>query len=173
MWGHLDTRESTTDLSAPEPLTGGVHHVAVQTGDMDTSIAWYRDFLGCDVTWSMSGGFSALSRRRLPGLSRVAELAVADMRFHLFTRASGTVPPPADANQFQHVCLRVPSADQLNRWRTRWIQLYESGRFRFTRPEPASEIDIDADGMQSFYAFDVNGLEFEFTYLPDTADDLG
>ena len=24
----------------------------------------------------------------------------------------------------------------------------------------------DDDGVQSFYAYDVNGLEFEFTYMP-------
>lgn len=155
---------------APRPLTGAIHHVAVQTGDIDAAIAWYTDFLGCSVRWSIDGGFSALSRRRLPGLRRVVELAVADMRFHLFTRGPADQPAGADANQFQHVCIRVSSAEELRRWRERYVELFASGRYAFRRPEPASEIDVDADGMQSFYAFDVNGLEFEMTYLPGSDD---
>ncbi|WP_431947452.1 VOC family protein [Micromonospora marina] len=153
------------------PLTGFINHVGVQTADLATAITWYQDFFGCVTSWRMTGGFSALSHRRLPGLSELVEVAVADVRFHLFTRNSGPQRlPAADADQFQHVCLTVPSPEDLRSWRAHWFALYESGRYRFARPEPASEIDTDADGMQSFYAYDVNGLEFEFAYLPGAAD---
>jgi hypothetical protein len=33
----------------------------------------------------------------------------------------------------------------------------------------ATDIVVDADGGASFYALDVNGLEFEFTCLPGGA----
>lgn len=155
----------------PAPLTGAINHVGVQTADLTNAIAWYQDFLGARVSWEMNQGFSALSQRRLPGLSRLVEVTVADIRLHLFTRDIGPAgPPPAEANQFQHVCLRVATAEELRRWRRHWFSLYESGRYTFVRPEPASEIDTDAVGMQSFYAYDVNGLEYEFTYLPDGVD---
>ncbi|TNH22732.1 VOC family protein [Micromonospora orduensis] len=145
--------------------------MGVQTADLANSIAWYEDFLGCAVSWEMNQGFSALSQRRLPGLSHLVEVAVADIRLHLFTRDIDSAgPPAADANQFQHVCLRVATEEELRRWHRHWFSLYESGRYTFARQELASEIDIDADGMQSFYAYDVNGLEYEFTYLPDGAD---
>jgi hypothetical protein len=54
----------------------------------------------------------------------------------------------------------------LRELRRRWIELYESGRYLFTVHEPPTDVVTDDDGVQSFYAFDVNGLEFEFTYVP-------
>jgi catechol 2,3-dioxygenase-like lactoylglutathione lyase family enzyme len=155
----------------PAPLTGAIDHVGIQTTDLENAIGWYREFLGCTVSWQMDGGFSDLSRRRLPGLARVVEVAVGDIRLHLFTRDGGTQGPPvSEVNQFQHLCIRVGTPEQLRLWRARWLELYESGHYTFVRPEPATEIDIDGQGMQSFYVYDVNGLEIEFTYLPETAE---
>ncbi|BCJ44507.1 hypothetical protein GCM10010168_13200 [Actinoplanes ianthinogenes] len=169
---------TTSDVAAPGkasarpvPLTGAIDHVGIQTMDLENAVLWYREFLGCTVSWEMSSGFSDLSRRRLPGLTRLVEVAVGDIRLHLFTRDRGTHGPPAgEVNQFQHLCIRVDTPEQLRLWRGRYRELYESGRFTFARAEPATEIDIDGQGMQSFYAYDVNGLELEFTYLPDTSE---
>lgn len=58
---------------------------------------------------------------------------------------------------------------EMSAWQRHWTRLYESGRFHFTRDEPATEIVTDDDGVQSFYAFDVNGLEYEFTWIPEAA----
>ncbi|MFC3989254.1 VOC family protein [Actinoplanes siamensis] len=149
---------------------GALHHVAVQTSDIDSAIAWYTDFFGCVARWSMESGFSPQSCERLPGLARVVEMASGDMRFHLFTRGPGHDPADLDSNQFQHVCIRVDSPEELSRWRDKYMELYNSGRYVFRRPEPAGEIDIDADGMQSFYAYDVNGLEIEMSYMPGGDD---
>lgn len=166
--GYREPSASTT--AVPSRLTGGIDHIGVQTDDLPSSIRWYQEFFGCTETWRMDGGFSDLSHRRLPGISRLVELAVADIRFHLFTRSTGAGEQvAAEANQFQHVCIRVRSAAELRRWRAHWLRLYSSGQYAFARPEPASEIDVDKDGMQSFYAYDVNGLEFEFTYGPPGA----
>ncbi|WP_406631707.1 VOC family protein [Amycolatopsis sp. WGS_07] len=162
---------TTSDVVRPAPLAGAIDHVGIQTMDLENAVAWYQEFLGGTVSWEMNDGFSALSRQRLPGLARVVEVAAGGIRLHLFTRTAGTHAPPAsEANQFQHLCIRVGTAEQLRLWRLRWMQLYESGRYTFVRDEPATEIDIDAQGMQSFYAYDVNGLEVEFTYQPDAAE---
>jgi catechol 2,3-dioxygenase-like lactoylglutathione lyase family enzyme len=146
-------------------LTLTLHHIGVQTTDFDNSVAWYKQFFGCHVNWTLDK-FSELTLSRLPGIQRLAELAVGEVRFHVFDR-SGLDAPPLDVLQFQHVCLRASSADELRRWRDRWNELRDGGEFSFTRPDLPTDIVTDADGIQSFYAFDVNGLEFEFTYLPE------
>ncbi|HEV7649797.1 MAG TPA: VOC family protein [Actinophytocola sp.] len=150
-----------------EPVVvGGVHHVGVQTADLPGSIDWYQSFFGCTVSWTLTR-FSALSQRRLPGLTELVELAGGDLRFHLFVRDTPREEPiSATARQFQHLCLAVPSPESLRSWRDRWFDLYDSGRYSFVQAEPATEIDVDSDGMQSFYCLDINGLEFEFSYFP-------
>lgn len=149
-----------------EPAGLSLHHIAVQTADLNASIAWYRDFFGADVMWTLDT-FSELSMERLPGLSGLAELVAGGLRFHVFTRGpEHGVAPPADSNQYQHICIEVRTPEELRSWQAKWMSVYESGAHSFTRREAATEIVVDSDGVESFYAFDVNGLEFEFTYLP-------
>ncbi|MFF8957565.1 VOC family protein [Streptomyces sp. NPDC014894] len=148
------------------PLPPVIHHIAVQTTDLEASLAWYRDFFGASVSWTLDS-FSELSLSRLPGLSRLAEVTVGGLRFHLFTRgAEHGGPPPAGTHQFQHVCLEVGGAEELTAWHARWFAVHASGAHRFTRDEPATDIVVDGDGVRSFYAYDVNGVEFEFTWIP-------
>lgn len=144
-----------------------LHHVGVQTYDLADSLAWYRDFFGAEPTWTLEE-FSALTRSRLPGMRKLAELAVGDFHFHLFERAGARLEQHGDPVQFQHVCFAVESADELRRLRERWFELFESGRHRYARPDPPTYIDTDDRGVQSFYCLDVNGLEFEFTHIPAT-----
>lgn len=148
-----------------------IDHLGVQTADMEACVQWYKDFFGCTETWTLET-FSPLSRQRLPGLSRVVELTTPSLTFHIFTRQPGLHQlSVAEANQFQHVCIRVGSAAELRRWRDRWFALRPAYRDRFALDEPASEIDIDGRGVHSFYARDINGLEYEFTYLPHGHDE--
>ncbi len=150
-------------LAAADPT---IHHLAVQTADFEQSVAWYREFFGCETSWTLAE-FSDLTIGRLPGITRLAELTVGRLRFHVFSRGAGfDQPPPKDTQQFQHVCLDAGSADLLAAWRDRWQGVYDSGRYAFAIDEPATEIVVDAEGVQSFYCRDVNGLEFEFTYDP-------
>lgn len=153
--------------SRPAPVSPlRFHHVAVQTDDLDNCISWYQDFFTCRPTWTLDE-FSELTRSRLPGIVRLTEVTMGDIRLHLFERPGRAAPHPNDSTtQFQHVCLYVETGDELPVWRERWLELYASGRYRFAFDDLPSEIVTDADGTQSFYAFDVNGLEFEFTYLP-------
>jgi hypothetical protein len=67
------------------------------------------------------------------------------------------------------VCLAAGSGDELLLLRGRWLDLFVSGRYAFARDDQPTEIVTDADGTQSFYALDVNGLEFEFSYVRSPA----
>ncbi|MEU3186072.1 VOC family protein [Streptomyces sp. NPDC006923] len=147
-------------------LVPRLHHIGVQTRDLDNCTAWYEDFFGCVPAWSLDT-FSDLTLSRLPGITRLTELMVEDLRFHLFERAGhDPVLPGGNKAQFQHVCLSTGSSAELRAWRERWLRLYESGRYTFAAGDRPTEIVVDADGVESCYLFDVNGLEFEFTYVP-------
>jgi catechol 2,3-dioxygenase-like lactoylglutathione lyase family enzyme len=141
------------------------HHVGVQTNDLDNSVRWYEDFLGCEQAWTLDR-FSELTRDRLPGIRALTEMVVGNVRIHLFERPGLASDPAASAIQFQHFCFSVAAAEDLVTLRRRWIELQESGRYMFALDEQPTDIVIDADGVQSFYAYDVNGLELEFTFLP-------
>ncbi|MET9469984.1 VOC family protein [Streptomyces sp. NPDC006544] len=144
-----------------------IHHLGVQTADLDNSLNWYLEFFDAELRWSLDR-FSSLTLSRLPGIRRLVEVGAGDLRFHLFDRDghNGEIPDPHGL-QFQHACLQVGSPDDLEVIRRRWTDLYESGRFSFARPDQPTAIVVDGDGVQSLYLFDVNGLEFEFAYLPD------
>jgi catechol 2,3-dioxygenase-like lactoylglutathione lyase family enzyme len=146
----------------------GLHHLAVETADLDNSVAWYTNFFGGTVSWTLDA-FSELTRHRLPGIVRLTEVVACPVRFHLFTRDVDYTRPVADVLQFQHVCLVTDSLRSLASWRGRWQRLYASGAYSFACTEPATEIVTDAGQVSSFYAYDVNGLEFEFTHDPNKA----
>jgi catechol 2,3-dioxygenase-like lactoylglutathione lyase family enzyme len=159
-------RTSTTvDITHSAALS--IDHVAVETPDLESSIKWYIDFFGGRLTWRLKT-FSPQSTQRLPELAEVVEISCETVRFHLFTRASDYAPPTRTqpAVQFQHVCLSVSSPTFLCAWREKWFEVYNSGRYSYARVDPATEVDIDPDGNQSFYCHDINGLEFEFAYSP-------
>lgn len=150
-------------MTAP---TAALHHIAVESGDLDNSVRWYEDFFGAEATWS-TDRFSALTRGRLPGVARLTEVVAGGLRFHLFERTGGPVSPPAgDGTRFQHVCLVVGSSADLEQWRARWHELRDSGRYTYASAEPPTDIVVDDQGTASFYCLDVNGLEFEFTHVP-------
>lgn len=143
------------------------HHVGVQTTDLANSVRWYQDFFGASRSWSLTT-FSDLTRSRLPGIVSLTEVVLGDVRIHLFERPGQEAPMPGTSVvQFQHVCLSVDSRDELREWHERWTQLHRSGRYHFRFAEPATDIVEDDDGTRSFYALDVNGLEFEFTNVPN------
>jgi catechol 2,3-dioxygenase-like lactoylglutathione lyase family enzyme len=155
-------RTSAAHDGYPKPR---FHHVGIQTKDLENSVRWYEDFLRCERAWELDE-FSELTRRRLPGIRALTEMVVGSVRIHLFERPGRASDPAETAIQFQHFCFCVDAAEELVTLRRRWIDLYESGRYRFALDEQPTDIVVDADGVQSFYAYDVNGLEFEFTFLP-------
>lgn len=158
-----------TAKQRPDALRAGLHHLAVETADLPNCVAWYTDFFGGVVSWTLDT-FSDLTRQRLPGITRLTEVVAAGTRFHLFTRSAAYAHPSPDTLAFQHVCMTVDSPADLRMWRERWQRLYGSKRYVFARPDPPTHIVVDDDGVGSFYAYDVNGLEYEFTHVPATAE---
>lgn len=153
-------------MSTASTTVTGIHHVGVQTADLDNALAWYRAFLGTKPTWSLDT-FSELTRSRLPGITQLVEIGVGAARLHLFHRPGHPPTPPTESLvQFQHVCLSVSTPEDLEVLRERWERLYDSGEFTFALSERSTPIVVDAEGVHSFYAYDVNGLELEFTYVP-------
>ncbi|MEU0397746.1 VOC family protein [Streptomyces sp. NPDC006208] len=143
-----------------------VHHVAVQTSDLDNAIHWYREFFNATSTWTLDR-FSELTQERLPGIIRLTEVELHNLRLHLFERSVFTLASGAtDAIQFQHICLILDSHEEMVTWREKWFVLRDSGKFHFASDEEPTEIVVDDDGMESFYFRDVNGLEFEFSWFP-------
>jgi catechol 2,3-dioxygenase-like lactoylglutathione lyase family enzyme len=141
------------------------HHVGIQTNDHDNSVRWYTDFYGAELMWTLDR-FSELTRRRLPGIRKLTEVAIGNVRIHLFERVGREFDPAESSVQFQHFCFGVSAPEELDVIRRRWIELYESGRYTFVLDEQPTDIVTEDDGVQSFYAYDVNGLEFEFTFVP-------
>lgn len=158
--------EPSSGPRRPE-LAHGIHHVGVQTPDLANSIAWYRDFFGAVTTWQLSR-FSPLTISRLPGISTLVELVAGPVRFHLIEWPGVAYRPlDADAIQYQHLCLQIDSAEELNAWREHWLALFKTGKYAFAFDALPTDVVTDDDGVASFYCYDVNGLEFEFTYIPD------
>jgi catechol 2,3-dioxygenase-like lactoylglutathione lyase family enzyme len=140
------------------------HHVGIQTRDFANAVGWYVDFLSAEVCWELTE-FSELTRRRLPGITRLAEVRSGDLRLHLFERGELGTPAP-ELSQFQHLCLSVGDVAALRAYQDRWYELQRTGKYTFAIDEPPTEIVVDADGVHSFYAPDPDGLELEFTYVP-------
>ncbi|MCE7000412.1 VOC family protein [Saccharothrix sp. S26] len=145
------------------------NHIAIQTDDVDATITWYREFLGTTVEWELDT-FSELTHARLPGIKRLVELRAGDVRLHVFDRTDHSLRGPGERDyQFQHVGILVDDPRELVRLREQWLRAREATDLKWLRDDPPSEIVTDADGMQSLYVLDPNGLEFEFLYLPGAA----
>lgn len=135
-----------------------IDHIGIQTNDLDNAVRWYRAFLGLEPSWSLDR-FSPLTVSRLPGIRRLVEIKGAGVRLHLFERPGLPAVNPAESvTQFQHLCMAVDSAEDLSVLRTKWLALYASGRFQFALQELPTDVVVDDDGVQSFYAYDVHGL---------------
>jgi len=56
--------------------------------------------------------------------------------------------------------------EELEYLRRYWIELYQSGKYQFKKSTMPTEIIPSSGGMNCFYAFDPNGLEFEVIHFP-------
>lgn len=142
-----------------------LNHIAIQTNDFENSVNWYKDYFGCQENWYLDK-FSELTKSRLPTISKLTELQVNQLRFHIFDLTGPHQSPSENALQYQHFCVEVDSLEELNEMKSRWVNLYESGKYSFKRDELPTEIVSDADGITVFYALDVDGLEFEVMLNP-------
>ncbi|MFD4504126.1 VOC family protein [Streptomyces sp. NPDC058457] len=150
-----------------QPIKVRLHHLGVQTSDIENCLSWYLDFFHATQKWELDQ-FSELTLSRLPGIRRLIEVAAGDIRFHIFDRAdhNGRIPDE-NSYQFQHACIAVSTPEEIAEIRRHWIDLYDSGRYTFARPDGPTDIVVDSDGVMSLYLYDVNGLEYEFSYVPE------
>ena len=82
------------------------------------------------------------------------------------------VPGPEELSKMEMMTSRPPGSmatpaapfSSCNSPRT--YKNLKSGRYTFALDEQPTDIVVDEDGVRSFYTYDVNGLEFEFTFLP-------
>lgn len=163
----LDTAVQAAVIEDCPPRARTFHHVGVQVGDLEASIAWYTKFFGAEISWTLKD-FSPLSLTRLPGMTQLVELVSGPLRFHLFERdgVDGALPA-VTAVQFQHLCIDVESPLDLIRWRRRWFTATPGAGTNLAAELLPTEIVVDDVGVESFYCLDPDGLEFEFTYIPE------
>ncbi|MCA2809718.1 MULTISPECIES: VOC family protein [Cyanophyceae] len=140
-------------------------HVAIQTHDIENTVKWYKEFFNCQENWALNK-FSPLTIKRLPSITQLVELQVGNFRLHIFDIKDDDGIVPNNVLQYQHFCIEVLTLNELEDLRSRYCEIYQSGRYEFRKNEPATDLVIDDDGMTSFYCYDINGLEFEITYKP-------
>ncbi|MEH2004550.1 VOC family protein [Nostoc sp.] len=140
-------------------------HLAIQTDDIENTVRWYKDFFHCEENWKLTE-FSDLTLQRLPSITKLVELQTGNFKIHIFDINSDNCVVPATAVQYQHFCIEISEINQLEELKTCWLNLYESGLYKFKRHEKATDIVTDKDGISSFYCYDINGLEFEVMYKP-------
>ena len=140
-----------------------VDHIALSTTNLENTIAWYQSFLGCALNWEQRGGFSPVTLHRLPDITRLVELQTHELKIHIIEH--GPEAASTALRTVNHIAVRVPELQYLRTLRERWIDLYTSGHYRFERSDMPTDIITDTRGASSFYAYDVNGVEFEFICL--------
>lgn len=143
----------------------GIHHTGLTVRDLDRSIAFYRDLLGCEVlvTQEKQGGYLAaivgypdahvrMAHLRLPGNTHVIELF----------QYLAPEPLPADLEPRRvgnaHICFLVDDLDAMHR------RLEEAG-VGFESPP----VDIDTGvnrGGKGLYLHDPDGITLELFQRP-------
>jgi catechol 2,3-dioxygenase-like lactoylglutathione lyase family enzyme len=143
-----------------------LHHTGYTVSDLDRSVAFYRDLLGCEViaTQEKEGGYLAaivgfpdahvrMAHLRVPGGEHVIEL------FQYLAPRGGrvdAVPPDVGAS---HVCFVV---DDL---RSLYERLQESGIASFVSPPVEVDTGINTGGL-ALYLRDPDGIILELFQPP-------
>lgn len=142
-------------------------HIAIQALDYQNTITWYKDFFGCEEQWyRKKEQLPQAIQNRMPNCTQLVELKVDQIRFHIFDITVPHIVQPKNALQIEHYCVEVDTLDDLKALRKHWVNLYESGKYRFETSEMPTELIPSSDGMVGFYTHDPNGIEIEAFFLP-------
>lgn len=142
-------------------------HLAIQVEgrNLENTVKWYADFFECKKNWQQSSDFQQLTLDRIPGIQTIVELESSYFRFHLFSKK--ILGRAFYENiQYHHIGFAAKSSNILDGFRKRWIRLQESKKYYFFKNTYVTEKIIDSLGVESLYFTDVNGLEYELTYIP-------
>ncbi len=144
----------------------GLDHVSLTVGDMDRSLAFWRDALGLELLGRGVVTYPHLDRIvGSPSPTRIewADLAVPGgltielFRYHA-PEGSPVRPAPWDPGS-THVCLRVDGIDAV-------VERLQAAGYG-TRSEAAVEIPIgDWQGHRDIYVVDPDGVTVELTEGP-------
>lgn len=146
-------------------------HLAVQIPhhQLQNTVKWYKDFFDCKENWSQHSSFEPLTKERIPGIKSIVELESIAFRFHIFTRFPLKETIAESYIQNHHVGFSVDQALAIDLIKNKWKSLYDSEAYSFSKIAYITEKMIDSLGVHSIYFTDVNGLEFEVTYVPQEA----
>jgi len=134
----------------------GINHLALATGDMESTIRFWRDLLGLRIVAGLGGkGY----RQYFFELSETALIAFFEWPGVQPTPEKDAGRPVSGPYAFDHVALGVVSADQL--WELK-DRLNAADVF-------VSEV-IDQGFIHSIYTFDPNGIALEISYCISEVD---
>ncbi len=141
-------------------MTLSLHHVALSTRNLEASISWFVAFLEGSEAWRTES-FSELTQTRVPGIRRMAEIRSGNLRVHIFEAPNECAVSRVPG---EHYAIVVTGPDELRTLHERWIALAEE--YDLASSGSPSPIVVDSYGIESFYARDITGVEFEVTHEP-------
>jgi len=143
----------------------GIHHTGYTVSDLDRSVAFYRDLLGCEViaTQEKQGGYLAaivgypeahvrMAHLRVPGGSHVLEL------FQYLAPPGGAIEAEPRHVGVSHLCFLTDDLPSL------YGRLREAG-VDFVSPPVAVDTGINAGGY-GLYLRDPDGILVELFQPP-------
>lgn len=134
----------------------GINHLALATGDMESTIRFWRDLLGLRIVAGIGGkGY----RQYFFDLSETDLIAFFEWPGVLPIPEKDAGRPVSGGYAFDHVALGVENADQL--WELK-DRLNAADIF-------VSEV-IDQGFIHSIYTFDPNGIALEISYCISEVD---
>lgn len=143
-------------------------HLAIQVCNsrLETTVSWYEDFFACRKVWQQSTDFQDLTLQRLPGLTSIVELTSKNFRFHIFSREIEDIVRDNHL-QFHHLGFSVNTSEEIDDIRDNWLRIHASNKYSYYSKTYVTEKIVDEIGVESIYFTDINGLEYELTYVPN------
>jgi len=150
--------------------TRSLHHTGFTVSDLDRSVAFYRDLLGCEViaTQEKEGGYLAaivgypdahvrMAHLRVPGGEHVIEL------FQYLSPAGGRADVEPRNVGASHLCFVVADLQAV------YEDLLERGVTSFVSPPIEVDTGINRGGL-GIYLRDPDGITVEIFQPPDRSD---
>ena len=159
----VDTTSAERDHVAG--FAAGLHHTGYTVSDLDRSVAFYRDLLGCEVLGmnERQGGYLAAVVGYPDAHVRMAHLRVADSAhiielFQYVTPEPGTLALEPRRIGVAHLCFVVDDLE------TTYARLLAGGVEFISAPV---DVDIGANaGGRALYLRDPDGIPMELFQLP-------
>lgn len=158
-----------TSLAGAEPLVGKVLGVNLTVSDLDSSVAWYKDVLNCEVIGIREASGNAYEHLEgtFGARSRIATLKLGDETVELTDYLTGggrTIPEDSKSNDawFQHIAIVVSDMDKAYEvLRANDVIHASSG------PQTLPDWNPNAGGIRAFYFKDPDHHVLEVIWFPE------